>query len=137
VLLTFHELSVIIKYKRYFPVNTAKSAADKEPETANLDPALAIPVSVRLSAKVALLLYLYAERMNTSAGKLLTSLLEDTLPAFTEGKKFEVTLRMPQVYEAMQRANLLKPVNAEDIKKRMLQRYEGTGPRGRPRKVRE
>jgi hypothetical protein len=118
-------------------VSTAKSAADKEPETIDLDPALAIPVSVRLPAKTAFLLYLYAERMNTSAGKLLASLLEDTLPAFTEGKKFEVTLRVPQVYQAMQHANLLTSVNAEELKKRMLQRYEGTGPRGRPRKVRE
>jgi hypothetical protein len=118
-------------------VSTAKSAADKEPETIDLDPTLTIPVSVRLPARVAYLLYLYSERMNTSAGKLLTSLLEDALPAFTEGKKFEVTLRVPQVYQAMQHANLLNPVNAEELKERMLQRYEGTGPRGRPRKVRQ
>jgi hypothetical protein len=118
-------------------VSTAKSAADKQPEINDIDPAVTIPVSVRLPAKTAYLLYLYSERMNTSAGKLLTSLLEDTLPAFTEAKKFEVTLRVPQVYQAMQRANLLTSVNPEELKERMLQRYEGTGPRGRPRKVRE
>ena len=117
-------------------MSTAKSA-DKEPEINDLDLPLGIAVSVRLPAKTALRLYLYAERMNTSAGKLLTSLLEDTLPAFAEGKKFDVTLRVPQVYQAMQHANLLKSVDPEDIKKRMLQRYEGAGPRGRPRKVRE
>jgi hypothetical protein len=44
---------------------------------------------------------------------------------------------VPQVYQAMQRANLLTSVNPEELKERMLQRYEGTGPRGRPRKVRE
>jgi hypothetical protein len=118
-------------------VSTAKSSADKEPEINDLDLPLGIPVSVRLPAKIAYLLYLYAERMNTSGAKLLASLLEDTLPAFTQGKKFEVTLRMPQVYQAMQGANVLRSVNAEELKKRLLQRYEGTGPRGRPRKVRE
>jgi hypothetical protein len=118
-------------------MNTTKTSEQKQIEMSELDPALTIPVSVRLPARVAFQLYLYAERMNTSAGKLLTSLLEDTLPAFTEGKKFEVTLRVPQVYQAMQRENLLKSVNPEELKERMLQRYEGTGPRGRPRKVRE
>ena len=118
-------------------MSTAKSSADKEPEINDLDLPLGIPVSVRLPAKIAYLLYLYAERMNTSGAKLLASLLEDTLPAFTQGKKFEVTLRVPQVYQAMQHANLLNPVNAEELKERMLQRYEGTGPRGRPRKVRQ
>src|SRR5262249_47691529 len=103
----------------------------------DIDPARTIPVSVRLPAKIAYLLYLYSERMNTSAGKLLTSLLEDTLPAFTEAKKFEVTLRVPQVYQAMERANLLNSVNPEELKKGMLQRHDATGPRGRPRKVRE
>jgi hypothetical protein len=118
-------------------VSTPNSAADKEPEINDLDLPLAIPVSLRLPAKLALLLYLYAERMNTSAGKLLASLLEDTLPVFEEDEKFEVTLRLPQVYQAMKRVNLLRSVNQEDLKQRILQRYEGTGPRGRPRKVRE
>jgi hypothetical protein len=67
----------------------------------------------------------------------LTSLLEDTLPAFKESKKFDVTLRVPQVYQAKQHANLLMSVNPEELKERMLQRAEGSGPRGRPRKVRE
>ena len=67
----------------------------------------------------------------------MTSLLEDTLPAFKESKQFDVTLRVPQVYQAMERANLLNSVNPEELKKRMLQRYEGTGPRGRPKKVHE
>ena len=118
-------------------MSTAKSAADKEPEINDLDLPLGIAVSVRLPAKIAYLLYFYAERMNTSPGKLLTSLLEDALPAFTEAKKSDVTLRVPQVYRAMQGADLLRSVNTEDLKKRMLQRYEGSGPRGRPRKVRE
>jgi hypothetical protein len=118
-------------------VNTTKSAADKETEINDFDLPLGIPVSVRLPGKMAYLLYLYAERMNTSPGKLLTSLLEDILPAFTEDKKPEVTLRVPKAYRIMQSANLLRPVNTEDLKKRMLQRYEGTGPRGRPKKVHE
>jgi hypothetical protein len=118
-------------------VSTTKTAADKQTGINDLDPALTIPVSVRVPARVAFQLYLYAERMNTSAGKLLTSLLEDTLPAFKESKKFEVTLRVPQVYQAMQHANLLVSVNPEELKKRMLQRAEGSGPRGRPKKVRE
>ena len=118
-------------------MNTTKTSEQKQPEINDIDSALTIPVSVRLPARVAFELYLYAERMNTSAGKLLTSLLEDTLPAFKDGKKFEVTLRVPQVYQAMQRANLLTSVNPEELKERMLQRAEGSGPRGRPKKVRE
>ena len=118
-------------------MNTTKTTEQKQPEINDIDPALTIPVSVRLPARVAFQLYLYAERMNTSAGKLLTSLLEDTLPAFKESKKFDVTLRVPQVYQAKQHANLLMSVNPEELKERMLQRAEGSGPRGRPRKVRE
>jgi hypothetical protein len=116
---------------------TNTKSGNEEPELRDLDLPLGIPVSVRLPAKLALLLYLYAERMNTSAGKVLASLLEDTLPVFTDGENFGVTLRLPQVYQAMQRVNLLKSVDPEELKKRMVQRYEGTGPRGRPRKVRE
>lgn len=116
---------------------TNAKSGNEEPEVRDLDLPLGIPVSVRLPAKLALLLYLYAERMNTSAGKVLASLLEDTLPAFTDGESFEVTLRLPQVYQAMERVNVLKSVDPEELKKRMLQRYEGTGPRGRPRKIRE
>ncbi|MGA8658833.1 MAG: hypothetical protein WB586_22085 [Chthoniobacterales bacterium] len=118
-------------------MSTAKTAADKQTEINDLDPALTIPVSVRVPARVAFQLYLYAARMNTSAGKLLTSLLEDTLPAFKESKNFEVTVRVPQVYRAMEHANLLMSVNPEELKERMLQRAEGSGPMGRPRKVRE
>jgi hypothetical protein len=110
---------------------TTKAAKDNQmPE---IDPALTIPVSIRVPARVAYLLYLYAERMNTSAGKLLTSLLEDTLPAFKESRNFQVTLRVPQVYRAMEHANLLQSVNPEELKKRVLQRAEGSGPRGRER----
>lgn len=91
-----------------------------------------------MPAKVTFELYLYARGVGyPRAGRVLTSLLEDTRPAFKETKKFDVTLRVPQVYQAMQRANLLTSVNPEELKERMLQRYEGTGPRGRPRKVRE
>ena len=118
-------------------MNASKTAKENQIGAPDIDPALTIPVSVRVPARVAFQLYLYAERMNTSAGKLLTSLLEDTLPAFKESKKFDVTLRVPQVYHAMQHANLLMSVNPEELKERMLQRAEGSGPRGRPRKVRE
>jgi hypothetical protein len=90
-------------------VSANRSAADKETEINDLDLPLGIPVSVRLPGKMAYLLYLYAERMNTSPGKLLTSLLEDVLPAFTGGK--EVTLRVPKAYQVMQDANLLRSVN--------------------------
>jgi hypothetical protein len=88
-------------------------------------------------AKVTFELYLYARGVDSPRWQVLTSLLEDTLPAFKESKKFDVTLRVPQVYQAMQHANLLMSVNPEELKERMLQRAEGSGPRGRPRKVRE
>jgi hypothetical protein len=57
------------------------------------------------------------------------------LPAFGKGDKDwpTVTLRLPQVYRAMENADLLQPVNTKDLKERMLTR--GEGPRGKPRKV--
>lgn len=115
-------------------MKTNKSAAETQSRTDDLDLPLAIPISIRLPAKTAYLLYLYAEQMNTSAGKLLSSLLEDVLPAFESGK-FEVKLRVPQVYKAMENADLLGSVDPKELKERIFQRYEGTGPRGRPNKV--
>jgi hypothetical protein len=114
-------------------MKTVKTTAERHPSFDDLDP-VAIPVSVRLPTKTAFLLYLYSEQMSTSAGKLLSSLLEDVLPAFESGN-FEVKLRIPQVYKAMENADLLRSVDPEELKERMLQRYEGTGPRGRPKKV--
>lgn len=111
-------------------MKTNKTAAEIKPPIDDV----AIPISLRLPAKTAHLLYLYSEEMSTSAGKLLSSLLEDILPAFESGK-FEVKLRIPQVYKAMRHASLLRAVNPEELKQRLLQRYEGTGPRGRPKKV--
>jgi hypothetical protein len=116
-------------------MHTSKTAKENQIGAADLDPALTIPISVRVPARVGFLLYLYAERMNTSSGKLLTSLLEDTLPAFKESKNFQVTLRVPQVYKAMENANLLQSVNVEDLKERVAKRAEAGGPMGRPRKV--
>ena len=115
---------------------TTAESGDKELEGKDLDLPAGVPVSVRLPGKLALLLYLYADRMNTSAGKLLASLLEDTLPTF-ESENFEVTLRLPQVYQAMERVNMLKSVDVEELKSRILHRFEGSGPRGSPRKIRE
>jgi hypothetical protein len=116
---------------------TTKSTTNEEKglEIGDFDPAMTVPVSVRLPAKVAYLLQLYTERMNTSTGKFLNSLLEDVLPAFGKGDKDwpTVTLRLPQVYRAMENADLLQPVNTKDLKERMLTR--GEGPRGKPRKV--
>jgi hypothetical protein len=73
----------------------------------------------------------------SSAGKLLTSLLEDTLPAFRRGsgRAWTVVLRTPQVYQAMQNASLIEKVNTQELKKRVLQRAEAGGSKGRPRKA--
>lgn len=97
---------------------------------------IAIPISIRLPAKEAFALYLIAEEMNTSAGKLLASLLEDVLPAFHK-KDESVKLRIPVVYKAMRGAGLLRAVNQRDLEDRLLKRTEPGGPMGRPPKSRE
>jgi hypothetical protein len=113
---------------------TTKSTTNDEKglEISDFDPAMTVPVSVRLPAKLAYLLQLYTERMNTSTGKVLTSILEDVLPVFSKGVKESttVTLRLPQVYRAMEQADLWQPVNTKDLKERILTR--GEGPKGRP-----
>jgi hypothetical protein len=74
-----------------------------------------VPVSVRLPAGDAYKLYLYAEQMNTSPGKLPARLLDDIWPAFA-GEDDTVTLLASKVYERMRNVNLLRSVNAEALK---------------------
>jgi hypothetical protein len=106
-------------------------------EPAPHDDHITIPLSVRLPAKTAVKLYLYSERMNTSAGKLLASLLDDVLPAFeTPSTDFKVKLRLPQVYKAMQQADLLNAVNQREVEDRLIKRTEPGGQLGRPAKSR-
>jgi hypothetical protein len=115
---------------------TTKTTTNEETELeiSDFDPGLTVPVSVRLPAKLAYLLQLYTERMNISSGKFFTAILDDVLPAFSKASKNSptVTLRLPQVYQALGAANLLQSVNTEDLKDRILTR--GEGPKGRPRK---
>jgi len=94
-----------------------------------------VAVSLRLAPKEAYRLYLYAEQMQTSAGKLLGSLLEDVLPTFTEETN-TVTLRTPQLYKAMKASSLLRSVNTRNLEDRILKGMESGGPIGRPRKAR-
>lgn len=58
----------------------------------------------------------YAEQLNTSTGKELTSLLEDILPAF-KGED-ERQLRLPKAYRVMKDADLLNPADKDQIKER-------------------
>ena len=105
-----------------------------EADLKDLDPALTFPLSVRLSARQIYLLTLYAERMNTSTAKLLQSILDDVLPAFSsQPKDGMVRIRLPQVYKAMQDGDLLQAVNPQEIKRRLLNK--GEGELGRPKKV--
>lgn len=97
-----------------------------EDEMRDVDPNLTVPVSVRVPVRLAFQLHLYAERMNQSTGKIMTSLLEDVLPAFSTDKP-EVKLRVPQVYRAMEAGSLLQSVNVRDLKERMLRRCGATG----------
>ena len=116
-------------------MSTAKTSEKNQTPVDDLDHDLTVPVSVRLPAKVAYLLYLYAERMNTSMGKLLTSILEDTLPTFEkDSRDFKVTVRIPQVYRAMEDAHLLNSVKTEELRERVLKRTEPGGLMGRPPK---
>jgi hypothetical protein len=112
-----------------------KNIPDKEgPSASNI---ITVPLSVRLPVKTAVQLYLYAERMNISAGKLLASLLEDVFHSFEQhSKDFTVRLRMPQVYRAMEEADLLNAINKREVEDRLLKRTEPSGPMGRPSKSR-
>ena len=115
-------------------MSAAKTPEKIQPAADDFDPELTVPVSVRLPAKVAYLLYFYAERMNTSAAKLLTSILEDTLPTFKDDASFDVKVRISQVYRAMVNANLAQLVNSQELRERVLSRTEPGGPMGRPPK---
>jgi hypothetical protein len=61
-------------------MSVPKTPEKIQPAVDDFDPELTVPVSMRFPAKVAYLLYFYAERMNTSAAKLLTSILEEPCP---------------------------------------------------------
>ena len=56
--------------------------------------------------------------------------MEDVLPAFEPGASPTVTLRLPQVLEAMRKAKVGPEVDVEDLKKKII---EGA-PQGRPRR---
>jgi hypothetical protein len=118
-------------------MSTAKTVEKTQASVDDLDPDLTVPVSVRLPAKVAYHLYLYAEQMNTSAAKLLTSILEDTLPTFEDDGSFDIKVRISQVYRAMANAHLTQSVNSQELRERVLSRAEPGGPMGRPRKIRK
>ena len=118
-------------------MSTAKTSEKNETPVDDLHPDLTVPVSVRLPAKVAYHLYLYAEQMNTSAAKLLTSILEDTLPTFKDDGSFDVKVRISQVYRAMANAHLTRSVNSQELRERVLSRAEAGKPMGRPEKARQ
>jgi hypothetical protein len=96
---------------------------------------ITVPISIRLPARHAYLLYLNARQMNTSAAKLLTLILEDVLPAFAN-EDSTVRLRSPQIYKLTKDVGLLKGVNADVLKNRILKRTEPGGNIGRPPKLR-
>lgn len=101
----------------------------------HIDKSITVPISVRIPASTAYLMYLYAGRMNTSFGKIAAAILEDALPAFqNEKREYMVKMRIPQVYHAMQDANLLHVVNEQDLRERVIKRTEPGGEIGRPRK---
>lgn len=99
-----------------------------EDEMRDVDPNLTVPVSVRVPVRLAFQLQLYSERMNQSTGKIMTSILEDVLPSFGTDKP-TVTLRVPQVYRAMEAGSLLQSVNVRDLKERILRRGEAAAGR--------
>lgn len=103
----------------------------------SFDPNQTVPISLRVPVKIAYLITLYSERMNTSTGKFLSSVLEDVMPAFSNPPKDGmVRIRIPSVYQAMQHGDLLQNVRPEDVKSRILHRGEGQ-PTGRPTKRRK
>lgn len=93
-----------------------------------------VPVSLRLPADQVVRLMQYAEQMNTSMAKIVTSILEDCLPAFSGQEISKNAPRIAQVYHAMKTNDLLTTVSQEQVKDRVLQRTEPGGPMGRPSK---
>jgi hypothetical protein len=91
-------------------------------DTSSIDPLLTIPVSVRIPARLAYQLTLYSKQLNTSTGKIMASILEDVLPAFTEGQSGGVRIRIAQAYIVMDGADLLQAVNVTDLKEALLKR---------------
>lgn len=110
------------------------SHKDTPLDLSGLDPNATVPISLRVPIRTAYLLTLYAERMNTSTGKFMSSILEDVMPLFSHPTKdFVVKVRLPAVYQAMSAGDLLQSINPTDVKRRVLKRGEGQ-PIGRPRK---
>ena len=82
---------------------------------------LTVAVSVRLPLELAVELNYYTERMNTSTGKVLTSMLEDILPSF---KGEEHQLRLAKAYMVMEKADLLYPADKDQIRERFEKRQK-------------
>jgi hypothetical protein len=102
-------------------------------DRAQIDKTLTFPLSARMSAQHILRLNILAAQMNTSTGKILTAILDDVLPLFDKEDEATVAPKLVKLYHAMRDAGLLKAVNTEDEKRKLLARGEGQ-PRGRPRK---
>ena len=94
---------------------------------------LTFPASARLPAEQILQLDIIAEQMDTSTGKVLSTILEDILPLFDPKNERASDLKIIQLYRAMRQIGILKSVNVEDKKRKLLGRGPDR-PRGRPKK---
>src|SRR6516164_3035540 len=95
-----------------------------------LNPNITVPKTIRVPQHIAFQMDLYTEQLGTNIGRWLTTIMEDVLPAFEPGASPTVTLRLPQLLEAMRKAKIGPEVDIEELKKKIT---EGVA-QGRPRK---
>jgi hypothetical protein len=67
--------------------------------------------------------------------QILSAILDDVLPLFDEGANGDgtATVKLAKLYHAMKGMDMLRAVNVQAEKRRLLDRGEGQ-PRGRPPK---
>src|SRR5262249_54084332 len=104
-------------------------ATPKKPWS-DLNPNATVAKTIRVPQHIAFQMDLYTEQLGTNIGRWLTTVMEDVLPAFEPGASHTVTLRLPQVLEAMRKAKVGPEVDIEELKKKIT---EGA-PQGRPRR---
>jgi hypothetical protein len=86
---------------------TTKNISNADDSAVSFPAGQSATISMRIPAEQAYLLQYYADRMNSSTGKILNPILEDVLPTFKKGAPPQVTIRIPQVFHAMENADLL------------------------------
>ena len=86
-----------------------------------------------MPAKVTFELYLYARGVDTPRWQGIDVFTGGHAPRIQGEQKIRSDLARTSSIRSDAARDPLKSVDPEELKGRILQRYEGTGPRGRPR----